>query len=276
MAWRELLVALLAGIVQGVFEWLPISSQGNLSMLFTALGESGETALALSLFLHLGTTIAATVYYREDIRAASEGISAWRPRAAFAAGNAEPSFVLIASVTTGLVGVPLYLLAVDLASAVSGGVFVAAVGVLLILTGVVQRTSDAVGLGERELPTFADAVFVGAAQAFAILPGVSRSGMTTSVLLFEGYDGPAAFRLSFLLSIPAGLGATALVVLDAGGLPEIGVAAGAIALTASVLVGYLTIDLLLGVVERVPFWAVCFGLGALALLGGGVVIVVGG
>lgn len=271
----ELLVALLAGVVQGVFEWLPISSQGNLSMLFTALGESAETALALSLFLHLGTTVAAAVYYRDDIREASEGIGSWRPGTAFAAGNAEPSFVVLATITTGLIGVPLYVLAVDLASEVSGGVFVAAVGILLIATGAVQLTSESVGLGERERPTAVDAVLVGAAQALAILPGVSRSGMTTSVLLFEGYDGPAAFRLSFLLSIPAGIGATALVVADAGGFPDIGLAAGSIALAASVLVGYLTIDLLLGVVERIPFWAVCFGLGALAIAGGGLVIVVG-
>jgi undecaprenyl-diphosphatase len=154
-------------------------------------------------------------------------------------------------------------------------VFVAGVGVLLILTGAVQLTGESVGLGDRRQPTMVDAILVGAAQALAILPGVSRSGMTTSVLLFEGYDPPAAFRLSFLISIPAGIGATALVVLEAGGLPEIGLAAAILALAASVIVGYLAIDVLLSIVEQIPFWAVCFGLGALALLGGAVVVVVG-
>lgn len=275
MTLEELLVAILAGLLQGTLEWLPISSQGNLTVFFTAVGESADVAIQLSLFLQLGTTLAAAIYYREDVRHAVETVPGWRPRTAFEESSAEPSFVLVATAMTGLVGIPLYVLAIDVASELTGGVLIAAIGVLLVVTGLLQLYSDAVGLGEREQPSFRDAVFVGAAQGFSVLPGVSRSGVTTSTLLFEGYEGPAAFRLSFLLSIPAGVGAATLIVLDVGGFPEIGAGSAVVALVVSVVIGYLAIDALLSIVERIPFWAVCFGLGGLAILGGGLVVAVG-
>jgi len=98
--------------------------------------------------------------------------------------------------------------------------------------------------------------------------------VTTSALLFRSYDPPAAFRLSFILSIPASLGGATLTVLGAGGLPGISPTAAFVALAVSALVGYFTIDTLMRVVDRVPFWVVCFGLGGLAIVGGGVVSVV--
>lgn len=97
--------------------------------------------------------------------------------------------------------------------------------------------------------------------------------MTRSALLFRSYDPPAAFRLSFLLSIPASLGAAALTLVGAGGLPDISLAAAAIALSVSAAVGYLTIDALMRVVDRIPFWMVCLGLGGFAVVGEGVVSV---
>lgn len=276
MEWRALLLAVLAGLVQGVAEWLPISSEGHLSVLFAAVGTAPGTAIELSLFLHLGTTIAAATYYREDLGEAVATAPGWRPRTAFEGATAEPSFVALGSVATGLVGIPLYLVAADAASELTGGAFVAAIGGLLVLTGLLQRAGGAIGLGEREDPGALDAVLVGAIQGLAILPGVSRSGVTTSALLFEGFDGPEAFRLSFLLSIPAGLGATVLVLVDAGGLPGIDAPSAAVALAVSVVVGYLAIDGLLALVERIAVWAVCVGLGGLAILGGGLVVLFGG
>ena len=87
-------------------------------------------------------------------------------------------------------------------------------------------------------------------------------------MLLRGYDGTEAFRLSFLLSIPAALGAAALVVLDVGGLPSLRPSVAVVGLATSAVVGYLTIDALMRLVERVPFWVVCTGLGAIATVGG--------
>ena len=274
MSATDLLIAVLAGIVQGIVEWLPVSSQGNLSLFLTGVGMSPDIALQLALFLQIGTTLSAASYYREEITTAARGLPRWRPQAAFDQQNGLVSFILIACLMTGIVGIPLYLYAVDLAGQLSGGLFIGLIGVLLILTAILQLASESVGAGYREHPTLVDACLVGAAQGVAILPGISRSGTTTSTLLFRSYDPPVAFRLSFLLSIPASLGAAVLTVVGAGGLPGIS-PAGAIAATAtSAIVGYVTIDALMRLVDRLPFWLICFGLGGLAIVGGGVVSII--
>jgi undecaprenyl-diphosphatase len=267
-------IAVLAGIVQGIVEWLPVSSQGNLALFLSFAGTDPDVALQLALFLQLGTTLSATVYYREDIAVAARASPGWRPRDAYDGENALVSYIGVASVLTGLVGIPLYIVAVDFAGQLTGGVFIAGIGVLLVATGGLQIASESVSMGDRETPTFRDSVLVGAVQGVAILPGISRSGVTTSSLLFRSYTPSAAFRLSFLLSIPASIGAAALTVTGAGGLPGITPTAAVGALCASSIVGYLTIDLLMRVVERIPFWLVCFGLGGLAVLGGGIISLV--
>jgi len=269
----DLLIAILAGIVQGIVEWLPVSSQGNLSLVLALVGMEPDVALQLALFLQVGTTLSAATYYRGEIRTALKAVPGWRPHAAYEGDNATASYIVVASLMTGLVGIPLYIFAVDLAGQLTGGVFISAIGVLLIGTGILQLASESVSMGGHTAPTLTDSILVGAVQGLAILPGISRSGMTTSAFLFRSYEPPAAFRLSFLLSIPASLGAAVLTLLRAGGLPGISPTAAGVALAVSAVVGYLTIDALMRVVERVPFWAVCFGLGGLAIVGGGVVAV---
>ncbi len=275
MSRVEWVEAVLAGIVQGVVEWLPVSSQGNLALFLTSIGTDPEIALQLALFLQVGTTLSAALYYRDDLTDATRAIPDWRPNAAYSESNALTSYIVVACVFTGLVGIPLWILAVDIASDLSGGVFIAFIGILLVLTGIVQLASDSIEMGIRTEPTLGDSVLVGAVQGLAILPGVSRSGVTTSALLFRRYDPPAAFRLSFILSIPASLGAAALTVLGAGGLPGIAPEAALAALVVSALVGYATIDAIMRVVARIPFWVVCFGLGGLAIFGGGIILLAG-
>jgi len=270
----DLLIAILAGIVQGIVEWLPVSSQGNLSLVLTLVGTEPAVALQLALFLQVGTTLSAATYYRHEIQTALAAVPGWSPRAAYDGDNAIASYIVVASLMTGVVGIPLYIFAVDLAGQLTGGVFIAGIGVLLIATGLLQLASESVSMNKHTAPTLVDSILVGAVQGFAILPGISRSGMTTSAFLFRSYEPPAAFRLSFLLSIPASLGAAALTLLSAGGLPGINLTAALVALGVSAIVGYLTIDVLMRVVDRVPFWAVCFGLGGLAIVGGGIVSVV--
>lgn len=269
----ELVVAIAAGIVQGIVEWLPVSSQGNLSLFLTLLGTPPDEALQLALFLQCGTTISSAVYYRSDIVASLRTVPDWRPRSAFTGDNALPSFIVIACLATGLVGLPLYVVAVSFASELMGGVFIAAIGVLLVATGIVQIVSESVSMADRRNPTLVDAVLIGGLQGLSILPGVSRSGITMSGLIFRSYEAPAAFRLSFLLSIPTGIGAGILILVTEGGVPAVGIAPAIVAILTSAIVGYMTIGTLMQIVERVPFWFVCFGLGGLAIIGGGGVAV---
>lgn len=288
---REALrVAVVIGLIQGVFEWLPVSSEGNVALYLTVVEGRPETvAVQYALFLHAGTALAATVYYREESAAVLRTLPTWRPGTALVdRDHADLTFLAVATVASGLVGISAYLALEAIVSAVAGGAFVVLVGVLLVVTGVVQwaaqrgearpdggtvtDTSDAgididPDLGERTIANVPDALLVGVLQGLAILPGVSRSGTTVSALLLRGFRPEVAFRLSFLLSIPAALGAGLLVVLDTG-VPGIGLPPAALALATSAVVGYATIDGLLRVVRRVAFWVVCLVLGGLAVVGG--------
>lgn len=271
----EWLVALVVGVIQGIFEWLPVSSEGNVALYLTAVeGRSPELATRYSLFLHAGTAIAAAAYYRTDLRGLLAAVPGWLRTFDVDTGfdtDADLSFFVLATLVSGVVGIAAYAALLSVVSELAGGAFVVGVGVLLLLTGAVQYLAES-QLGDREAPTAADAALVGTLQGLAILPGVSRSGTTVSALLLRGYQAPTAFRLSFVLSIPAALGAAALVVLDAG-VPIVSPTAAVVALAASAVVGYLTVDALVRVARRAPFWAVCVGLGTLAMVGGGLLII---
>ncbi|MEZ3144858.1 undecaprenyl-diphosphate phosphatase [Halobaculum sp. MBLA0143] len=266
---RALLVAVVVGVVQGVFEWLPISSEGNVALALSLLGRSPEEAVAFALFLHLGTALSAAVYYRERIAGLLGALPSWRPGGD--GDDATLGFLAVATVASGVVGIGAYQTVIGLVSETGGGLFVVAVGVLLVGTGLFQRLSADRAAETRTTPSLADAVLVGAGQGLAILPGVSRSGTTTGLLLLRGYEESRSFELSFLLSIPAALGAGVLAYTDTG--LAAAPTAAVVALGVAAVVGYATIDALLRVVERVAFWAVCVGLGGLAVVGGVVLVV---
>ncbi|MFB6102278.1 MAG: undecaprenyl-diphosphate phosphatase [Haloplanus sp.] len=261
------LIAVVVGLLQGVFEWLPISSEGNVAIALTALGAAPGAAVSYALFVHLGTAVSATAYYRDEVRTALASWSAVRPASAFDGETATLSFVVLATAAASAVGLVSLLVLDALVSSLTGGAFVAVIGVLLVLTGLLQRFAGEYALGVRSTPDAVDALLVGALQGLAILPGVSRSGVTTSALLLRGHDGPGSFRLSFLLSIPAALIGGSVGVVRAGGI-GVSPTAGLVALVVAAVVGYATIDVLMRVVRRVAVWLVCIGVGALAILGG--------
>ncbi|REA02044.1 UDP-diphosphatase [Haloferax sp. Atlit-6N] len=263
-------IAILVGVLQGVFEWLPISSEGNITIVLTALGQQPTQAVAYSLFLHAGTALSATLYYRSELTTLLAELPTWRPQSAFRE-TPTLSFLAVATAASGIVGMTAYLVLEQVVSALTGGAVIILIGVLLVLTGVIQRFATGVNFGTRNAASLGDALLVGSLQGLAILPGISRSGITTSALLFRGHDGPAAFRLSFLLSIPAALGGSLLAVFD-GGFAGMSLATAVIALVTAAGVGYVTIDLLMRVVRRVSFWAICLGLGSLAIVGGLLVV----
>ncbi len=268
MAIPDLLIALLVGILQGIFEWLPISSEGNLTILLTALGSAPEQAVRYSLFLHLGTATAATAYFRNEIQELIRtmpgiGTDWWE--------NTEFWFLGIGTVVSGVVGVAAYAIMIEAVSKLEGALLVVLIGFLLIITGLFQRLSSPDPTKANRDLSLWDAILVGLGQGVSVLPGVSRSGTTVGILLLRGYPGPVSFRLSFLLSIPAALGAGVLVLTESGGFGGISVMEGAISLLASGFVGYLTIDVLMRLVERISFWLICVVLGGLAVVGGGII-----
>ena len=259
----EVWLALIIGLLQGVFEWLPVSSEG----IITATGMLGQlepvVAIQLALFVHLGTAMAAAGYHRSTLRGWMRDLPTM--------DDAALRFWIVATAVTGVVGIVIYRSIVALLAGVGAAVAVAMIGGLLVLTGAIQLV-DAGSDETRTKVTLGDALLIGILQGTAIIPGISRSAVTTSGLLLLGVDGPAAFRLSFLLAIPASVGAAGLAVLDAGGIPAVAFGPAVVTVGTAALVGAGTIGVLMRIAERVDFSVLAIGFGMLTIGGAGVML----
>ena len=251
----------LLGLLQGLFEWLPVSSQGAVTAIANFVFERDvDEAVALGLWLHLGTSIAAAIAFRaEALSLIGEALRRERPL------SPRFSFLALATAVSVLVGLPL-VLTLDNLSARAGSAAMIVVGVAMLFTGLVQLRSPRLGVrGEQEVGR-RDAVLAGLAQGLAAIPGLSRSGLTVAVLLGRGVDRDAALRLSFLMSIPAGLGAALVAGFDSDLLTS---SEGLVGAFVALVVGLVSIRLLLSLARHINFAAFVLLVGA-AIAGGGV------
>jgi undecaprenyl-diphosphatase len=248
------LTAAVWGLIQGLTEFLPISSSGHL-VLVPALFGFEEPSLAASVMLHLGTLVAVVAYYRADLL-----------RLFHLRTDPEARRILmllaVGTIPAAIVGLTLH----GPIEVIFSEPWLAAVA--LMATGVILLFTMLVGRGLRRLAEgrWTDGVVVGLAQAFALLPGISRSGMTIAAGMSQGFQRKEAARYAFLLSIPAIAGAGLIDGMDLvhqGGFDWdllVGMAVAAVA-------GYLAIAGLLRVLTRVgllPFAAYCLVFGAVA------------
>ncbi|MFH1448081.1 MAG: undecaprenyl-diphosphate phosphatase [Candidatus Micrarchaeota archaeon] len=254
----DALNALLLGMLQGLAEWLPISSKSQ--VMLAAMGLFGippEGALQLSIYLHIGTMLAAIIYFRNTLL---EVLNAARknPR--------DPlfSFLMISTISTGALGLPLFLFMKD-SFLLGGDIFAGVIGVGLIITGLVLLKSKEGGKRREKDATFKDALIAGGAQGFAVLPGISRSGVTTASLLWAGFSQESALKLSFLMSILAVAGAEIGFSLIEG-FPNIGVNEGILMTASSFVFGMASIGLLLRVARTISFTSFCLFMGTLSLV----------
>jgi undecaprenyl-diphosphatase len=256
--------AVIFGILQGFLEWIPISSQGNLILIMVYFfGLEAEQALNYSIFIHIGTSLAATTYFRKEISALFKALPNYRLNYS-TNENRLISFLLLATMVTGALGSFLFKLTQKTTTA-PGEVFIAIIGIALIITGLVQKLSQTQGARESTSLNLKDTLILGFAQAFSAIPGVSRSGITTSSLIFRKFKGEEALRLSFLMSIPAVLGAEiGLAIFE--GIPAIGIGEILAGVLSSFLVGLISIHALLKIARKIKFWALCLLLGTLALI----------
>lgn len=259
-----MLESIVFGIIQGVFEWLPISSQGNLVLLMIgAFNYSTQKALHLSIFLHTGTLLAILIYFKEDIKKIILSLKNYKPGFRESSENNLLSFLFVSTIITGLIGYPLFKLL--MASTFSGEIFIALVGVGLIFTGIFQKIAPQKELKTKKNLSLKDSLLLGIVQGFSVIPGISRSGITIATFLFRGYKSEEALRLSFLMSIPVVLAAEiGLGIIK--GLPEISIFQGILGLFFAFLFGLLTIHLLIGLARKIKFWIFCIVIGVIALL----------
>ena len=254
IAWHVLL-----GSLQGLAEWLPVSSEGVVSALYSRLfDEPLSDSVAYALWLHLGTGVSAVIAFRHDVyRIVRDGLN--RPL------SPSPllAYLVVSTLVSGLVGLPL-LLFLDEVSDRMGGLAMAVVGLLMLVTGGLQLRRTETGERGRDQASGVDAVMAGLAQGFAALPGLSRSGLTVAVLLARRIQRRDALVLSFLMSIPASFGAAVYAVLDKG-LSSSGGAVLAAAIACAV--GIVTIKALLRIAERINFAVLVIAVGVFIILG---------
>ena len=194
------LEAIVLGLVQGLTEFLPISSSGHLRIVPALLGWEDPGA-AFTAVIQLGTMAAVLLYFRRDLwRIAVAWLHELRtPWARRSQESKLGWFIVLGTIPISIFG------AAFSDQIESGARDLYLIGSALILFSFVMLAAEAVGRRERELTQMdaRDGVFIGFAQALALIPGVSRSGATISAGLFRNFDREAAARYSFLLSVPA-------------------------------------------------------------------------
>lgn len=286
----SILQSILLGIVQGITEFLPVSSSGHLAILQNIFHVETEGGMLFDIMLHLGTLAAVFIVYRRDIgRMILEALrmcgdifqnirifvlnkihkTSLRYRRII--NNNYRKFVvliLVSTVPTGVIGV----LGKDLVERASQTLLIP--GICLLITGVLLMIADLMP-DSRKMPRqvrYREGLLIGAAQGIATLPGLSRSGTTIAVCLMCGLERKFAVKYSFILSIPAILGAAVLEIKDVMAEPVIPgqISIYAVGMIFAAVVGYICIKTMLVVVKKKKFSYFsyyCFAIGLLAIVG---------
>lgn len=271
----DIIQAIIIGIVQGLTEFLPVSSSAHL--VFTPYLLGTESGLAFDTLLHIGTLVAVVVYFWNDLVHMFKSFItslADVPHGKFREGLREDQFkklawmVLLGTIPAGLAGV--------LFKGFFEGLFsnIPAIGAFLIITGFLLYASEMVSRKTRDKSSLKEmsiknAMLIGVAQACAIAPGISRSGATISTGLFLGLERELAARFSFLLSIPAILGAALVQVHDISSLFDITTSVTVAGFIAAAISSYLAIKVMLKLIsdrDLLVFAYYCWIVGPLAII----------
>ena len=267
----------IIAILQGLTEWLPISSSGQV-MIFSLnlLDISPEQAYSLSIWLHLGTMFAVILRFRKDYFGI---IKSFIPNKDKMVQNdvKKRNWIILATVGTAITAVPLYfifqILILGIYSTDQGDFLTLIIACFLIITGIILLVFKR-KYGSKSIETVTnkelkqDSFISGLIQGFAILPGISRSGVTVSTLLIENYEQDHSLKLSFLMSVPVILASIGVDIIFGEGsifgsldLPTI-----LVITIVSFLIGYLTMELLLRVARKVNFGYFCILYGVIAFI----------
>lgn len=242
------LQALVMGIVQGLTEFLPVSSSGHLIIVPWLFGwdDAFITSLAFSVMLHLGTLVALLAYFRDDwLRLIPAGFAAIRDRSFAGDPDRMLAWLLVAATIPAAIAGFLF---DDIIETAVREVWL--VAIMLVVGAVILWLADHYGPRTKDVGdvTFPVATGIGIAQALALIPGMSRSGISISAGRFAGLDRPAAARFAFLMATPITAGA---IVFEARKLitGEAGVAVEVVplivGLVASLVSGFLAIHFML-------------------------------
>ncbi len=240
----EIFNAILLGAIQGVTEFLPVSSSGHLLLMKHFL-DMGEVPILFDVLLHIATLLVVLGFFRRQIFSILRALWHWVQKSI----DTEDAYylrltvvIIIATVFTVLLG--FILNTVDSLHTTSS------VSVMFILTGLLLISTKFVKSREDQTPKKRNGILVGIAQGLGTLPGISRSGITITAALWGGIDREKAGELSFLLSIPAILGAFILEIGESGTLTsQMHISAILIGCLSAIISGILSLKLLLWLIR---------------------------
>lgn len=261
MATIGILQAIILGIIQGLTEWLPVSSSGHLALVQLAM--ELQVPVFYDAVLHLGTLTGVFAIYRKDIAGVVKSI-AGRDRAdgAYPRGRKMLWFIVLGTIPTAAIGLAFRsFFEYSFYDPLS-------IGAGFIITGAFLLITLFLKAGNKKLGP-ADAMLIGVGQGLSIFSSISRSGATVAAGMFRGVEREQLVRFSFLLSIPAILGAALIDVISAeeqqrADLYSIGIESYVIGAAISALVGYASIRVLIKLVVRGRFYLFafyCFAIG---------------
>lgn len=255
----SILSQVIIGMIQGITEWLPVSSTAFVSLYLTNfLGITNlESLVEIALFFHLGTFLSALIYFKREVKDILVDLTKYKKLEK--EKKSTINFLVVATIISGIIGIGLLFLFSNVLDSleVTGKGITLVIGVLLLITGLIQLNVKKRGI--RKTPNFVDSIVLGVGQGISALPGISRSGITVSALLLRKIDETRALKLSFLLSLPiVFFGNIILNFTDfkGGQIPIFGI------LSAFVF-GFLTIHYLLKLSRKINFGWFCSVFGIL-------------
>lgn len=256
----------LLGILQGVAEFLPISSSGHLALAQSLFGLE-DVPLLYDIFLHMATLLAVTIYFWPKIWALLKCFGRWITKKQKSDNQVQISendllcptdkigqktiiAIIVATIITGAFGVVTSKLIPDLSvKFVCGGFLVTSA--LLIISSIIEKRQSAKGPNEFTGISIKQSIIIGIMQGFGTLPGISRSGSTIAGALFGGVNRSLAGEFSFIVSIPAILGAFILELKDLGQMSSsIGAAPIIAGCISSFAVGYFSLSVLMKIIKK--------------------------
>jgi len=259
-----LLEVVILGIIQGITEWLPISSEGVVATTSTLLfNNDPSTSIGITLWLHIGTACSAIVVFKKKILQIIKQFvtSPKKP-------TNEATFLIISTIVSALIGLPILILIKEAVSTEllqnSTGIFTAIIGIFMVASGLIMRNKNITPKKNIDNINKLDALITGIAQGLSAIPGLSRSGLTTSVLLIRGTGKKDALTLSFLIAIPATIGAGLYSILSDSITLSI---ENCIGLVVSFITGLITIKILLRLAEKINFGNFVFLVGLTLIFG---------
>ncbi|MFA6490161.1 MAG: undecaprenyl-diphosphate phosphatase [Candidatus Micrarchaeia archaeon] len=278
----DIIAIIILGFVQALTEWLPLSSKTMDTIVYTQFFNGDKaTILPLLLYLHIGTMVAAAIYFRKEIfqltvrfftacadvlrHTGSNRFLATASMRATRESEGKIGFLVAALAFTGIVGLPILLLENFVLPSLDAGALFSVMGIGLIITGFMLTAQHKNRWRSHETAGWKDGVLTGALQGLSAIPGISRAGSTTTALVWRGFDVESAFHLSFLLSIPTVFCMEVVLWLAQGGVSALPISDGLMLAASSFVFGYLTIEVLIKIAHKINVASLAFVFGIMML-----------